>query len=108
MKIITLNHVLKQRQNVMLKILKEGERPKYKGFSLAPNKTYKLDFEIDEDALLRQTVSLKYTKEKEEYLKEENADYKVEVCRSCGGRKKTLKVTKAEILSVDDEKWEEV
>lgn len=108
MKIIRLNRVLGQRQQVMLKVMREGERPKYRGFLLSPGKNYKLDFEIDEDALIRQVVSLKYTKEKEEWLKEENASYSIEVCRSCGGRKKTLKVPKAEILDVDPDKWEEV
>lgn len=99
---------MKQRQNVMLKVIKQGERPKFRSFNLTPGKNYKLDFEIDEQALARQTVSLKYSPDKEQYLKEEGAEYKVDVCRSCGGKKKTLKVAKAELLEVDDGEWEGV
>lgn len=68
--------------------LKNGFK-KYGWMRIEPNKEYEMfDDELFEKSLENQVRTEKYSKERENELKEKGIPYKVTYCHSCGGNKK--------------------
>lgn len=106
MKIFRLNHVLNASQQIVAKTVKDG-KIFHKLIRIEKGKTYELG-DYDEESLTDRITEVRYTKEAEQYLIDEGVDYDIKICRSCGGKKKKLKVKTVEILDVDPKEWEEV
>lgn len=106
MKIFRLNHVLNASQQVLAKVASNG-KILHKLIRLEKGKVYKLG-DYDEESLKSHTTQVRYTKESEQYLIDEGVEYEIVLCRSCGGKKKKLKLKTVEILEADPSEWEDV
>lgn len=83
-----LNKAVSSPLNIRLP-LKEGGYTKYRFVSFDPNKEYEYSDDLA-DILLGYTVTQKYTREREQSLKEANCVYEVKLCRVCGGKRTNL------------------
>lgn len=106
MRVFKLNHVLNASQQIVIKSVKDG-KISHKMFRIEKGKTYKLG-DFDEESLRERTTETRYSKEIEDYLISEGTDYEVILCKTCGGKKKKVKVKTVEIFDVDPDEWEEI
>lgn len=106
MKVFRLNHLLKTGQRIIVKSVKNGKVDRSM-MTLEVGKTYVLG-DIDEESLLERTTEVKWSKEVEDYLKSEGAEYSIIKCKVCGGRSKRISLPTIEIFEADPNEWEEV
>lgn len=106
MRVFRLNHVLNASQQIVAKINKDG-KTFHKLIRVEKGKTYKVG-DYDEESLKERTTETRYTKEIENYLISEGVEYEVILCKTCGGKKKKVKVKTVELFDVDEAEYEEV
>lgn len=106
MRVFKLNHVLQASQDIVIKAVTDG-KVSHKLTRVEKGKTY-LVGDYDEESLKERTTEVRYTREIEEYLKSEGVEYEVILCKSCGGKKKKVRVKTIEISDVNPEDWEEL
>lgn len=83
-----LNKAVTSPLNIRLPLMENGYT-KYKYVSFEPGKEYEYPDYI-EPTVLAYEVQQKYTKEREQALKEAGAKYEVKLCKVCGGKRTNL------------------